>query len=461
MGWWSNFKKKVKKAVKKYIVNPIKKVVKKVKEVIFGKPPSMDSSKFEEPTFAEQGAQGILIQKTGSNSPIPVIYGETRTGGIQVFVKTSGTDNVDLHMAIAICEGPIESVTHLYFDDVLAATNNNSSGDSDSWSIASPWSGKVTVNFRTGTDSQSKISTLGTQMGNDPRFRGIAYCYIRLNYDKDKWKNGVPSISFQVKGKKVPSTSDGTSLSYTDNPANCMLDYLTNVRYGKGIPVSQIDLPSFASAATHFSNESFHCRGNLFTGVNMYDNIIDLCSACTSSLTFGNKYQLIPEKTGSSVMTLDKTNTVGNVEYLLADKKSLINTMKIKFMDQDTEYKDNIKVLDNSTLKTQDNGNVLLRELYLPFTKTSALATKIGTQMINQSRQSHMISLTTTIAGLKLSVGDIVQVTNETFGITNKKFRVKETTLQHAGEIDLILAEYSDSIYAGSIITNARDDDND
>ncbi len=460
MGFFSKLWRKIKKTAKK-VVKAIVKPIKKVIEIIFGKPPSMDSTKFEEPTFAEQGAQGILIQKTGSNAPIPVIYGETRTGGTQVFVKTSGTDNVDLHLAIAICEGPIENVTHLYFDDVVAATNNSSSGDSDSWSIASPWSGKVTVNFRAGTDSQSNISTLQGQMGNDPRFRGIAYCYVRLNYDKDKWKNGVPSITFQVKGKKVPSTSDGTSLSYTDNPANCLLDYLTNTRYGKGIPVSQIDLPSFASAGTHFSNESFHCRGNLFTGVNMYDNIIDLCACCTSAITFGNKYQLIPEKTGASVMTIDKTNTVGNVDYLLADKQRLINTMKIKYMDQDTEYKDNVKVLDNSTLKTQDNENILLRELYLPFTKTSTLATKIGTQMINQSRQSHMISLTTTIAGIKLSVGDIVQVTNETFGITNKKFRVKETTLQPGGEVDLILAEYSDSIYAGSIITDARGDDND
>ena len=72
-----------------------------------------------------------------------------------------------------------------------------------------------------------------------------------------------------------------------------------------------------------------------------------------------------------------------------------------------------------------------------------------------------MISLKTTIAGLKLSVGDVVQVTNETFGITNKKFRVKETTLQHGGEIELILAEYNDNVYSGSIRTDARADDND
>ena len=103
----------------------------------------------------------------------------------------------------------------------------------------------------------------------------------------------------------------------------------------------------------------------------------------------------------------------------------------------------------------------MLRELYLPYVKTSTLALKIGTQMINQSRQSHMINLRTTIAGIKLGIGDVVQVTNETFGITNKKFRVKETTLLNSGEVDLVLAEYNDNVYSGSIRTDARDDDND
>ena len=38
--------------------------------------------------FGAQGAQGIMVNKTGSSQPLPVIYGLTRTGGIRVFAHT-------------------------------------------------------------------------------------------------------------------------------------------------------------------------------------------------------------------------------------------------------------------------------------------------------------------------------------------------------------------------------------
>lgn len=465
MGWFSWIKDipiigDVIEWVEEEIIDPIV-------EYFNPEPIEPDTIKHEEPSFAAQGAQGVLVQRRGTNTSIPVIYGKTLTGATRVFIKSAGTDNVDLHMALVLCEGEIKSCTKIYFDDVLAATNDNSSGDSDSWTIQSPWSGYVTVKFRAGTENQSAIGDLsnGSIMGGDPRFRGLAYLYIKLVYDTDGevWKQGLPNMTFEVEGKKVPSTSDGTSLSYSDNPANCILDYLTNTRYGKGIPVSQIDLPSFASAESHFatSGVDFHCRGNLKTGINMYDNLIDLVSCCNSAVALGDKYHIIPRKAQSSVMTLDSSNTVGNVTYTLANKANLLNSFKIKFMDETTEYKDNIKIIENSTLKAQDNGILLQRELYLPFTKTTTIAQRLATHRLNQSRQSHTIGLTASIEAIKLSVGDVVAVTNETFGITEKLFRVLETRVRPTNEVELSLQEYDTGVYSDSIITDARDDDND
>ena len=432
-------------------------------------PVSIDSTKIDAPAM---GSQGIMVQKQGTNEPIPVIYGKTRTGGAQVFIKAEGAytpsgeteiPNAFLHMVMTLCEGEINNCTKIYFNDVLAATNNSSSGDSDSWAIQSPFDGYVTIKFRAGSDSQSAISDLsnGSIMGNDPKFTGIAYVYFKLKYYADIWKNGVPSITFEVEGKKVPSTSDGTSLSYSDNPANCILDYLTNTRYGKGIPVSQIDLPSFASAATHFNNEGFHCRGNLLTQVNMYDNMIDLFTCCNSSLTLGNKYKLVPEKTGSSVMTLDNYNTIGPLSYQLSSRAGLLNSIKVKFMDDSTDYKDNIKVIESSVLKTQDNVALLQSEIFLPFTKTVATAQRIATYKLNQSRQSNRIVLTASIEAMRLEPGDVVSLTNSTFNITNKLFRVTETIILPNNRIELSLREYDPNVYSLTILENAKNDDND
>ena len=156
--------------------------------------------------FDVQGSQGIMVNKTGSSQTIPVIYGETRTGGIRVFAETSGTDNIYLHLAFVIAEGEIEKCSRMYFDGVEAAVLQ---GDADgvsnanNWSVNSPWNGKVDMYFRPGTDAQTEISQLGDLKGSwSPHFKGIAYAYIRLEYDEDVWTNGVPISHSMSKARK-------------------------------------------------------------------------------------------------------------------------------------------------------------------------------------------------------------------------------------------------------------------
>lgn len=417
--------------------------------------------------FDVQGSQGIMVNKTGSSQSIPVIYGETRTGGIRVFAEANGTDNVYLHMAFAIAEGEIEKCSAIYFDGVEAGTCSSAgSTDPGSWSINSPWNGKVDIYFRPGTDAQTEITQLGDLKGSwTPHFKGIAYAYIRLEYDEDIWKNGVPQMSFDVKGKKVPSTSDGTSLSYDDNPARCILDYLVNTRYGKGIDPADLDLTSFASAETYCNTKGFELRGNVSTNGTIYANLIDMLTSCRGYIAFGNKYRLLIDKIDTTpdadIFAITKDNTVGNVDYVLGDKQSMFNKMTAKFLNSSTGYKDDIVVKESSTLKTQDNGLSLDAEIPLPFTKTKSVVEQILTEEINQSRQSHMIQLKCTVEAIDLQVGDLVKVTNDTFGITEKVFRVMSTIVEPGSEVTLSLREYDDNVYGSSIITNSRTDDND
>lgn len=418
--------------------------------------------------FEVQGAQGIMVNKTGSSQSIPVIYGETRTGGIRVFAHTEGTvgdvENAYLHLVFVIGEGEMNKCKAIYFDGELAGTCSSAgSTDPGSWSIQSPYSGKVNMYFRPGTDSQTAISGLaGHGTWSDPRFRGVAYAYLRLEYDSDVWKNGLPQITFDVEGKKVPSTSDGTTLSYSDNPARCVLDYLVNDRYGKGIDPSDIDLTSFASAESYCNTKGFETRGNVATSGTVYANLIDILTSCRGYIAFGNKYRLLIDQTESTTsLAITDDNTIGNVEYVLGDKKSVFNKMTAKFLNESTGYKDDIKVVTSSTLVSQDNGMPLEANIPLPFTKTASVVEQILIEEINQSRQSHMIQLKCTVEAIDLQVGDKVTVTNSTFGITDKEFRVMSTVVEPSSEVTLSLREYDSAVYGSSIITNARNDDND
>ena len=48
---------------------------------------------------------------------IPLVYGIRKVGVTRVFVETSGTDNEFLYIALALCEGEIESVDKIFIDD--------------------------------------------------------------------------------------------------------------------------------------------------------------------------------------------------------------------------------------------------------------------------------------------------------------------------------------------------------
>jgi hypothetical protein len=79
------------------------------------KPDIPDSPTME--SIPEQNAKGVLVNKTSSNAPLPVIYGQRKVGGTAVFMETSGTDNTYLYMIMALCEGGVESCEKIYIDD--------------------------------------------------------------------------------------------------------------------------------------------------------------------------------------------------------------------------------------------------------------------------------------------------------------------------------------------------------
>ncbi len=190
---------------------------------------------------------------------IPVVYGERKIGGTRVFVETSGTDNEFLYIALVLCEGEIESVDKIYIDDkevtwsgTLADDTLRTVGSSDG-NFYKDSTSLISVKCHYGTDSQAQCDLLGTLTNwtTNHRLRGLAYISLKIKWNQDAFA-GLPNIKALIKGKKVVaynSSSVAQTAAHSDNPAWCLLDYLTNERYGKGIPIANIDIPSFYTAS--------------------------------------------------------------------------------------------------------------------------------------------------------------------------------------------------------------------
>lgn len=81
----------------------------------------MSNRRPDQPDFGDSDfnnfEKGVLLNHQSNDQSIPVVYGERKVGGTRVFVETSGTDNEYLYVALALCEGEIESVEKIFIDD--------------------------------------------------------------------------------------------------------------------------------------------------------------------------------------------------------------------------------------------------------------------------------------------------------------------------------------------------------
>lgn len=86
-------------------------------------------------------------------------------------------------------------------------------------------------------------------------FKPLAFAHITVKKD-DVWQGGLPNVSVVVKGAKVYDPRESSHLStnattweWSDNPALCLLNYLTNSEYGCSVSYDEIDIDSFISLA--------------------------------------------------------------------------------------------------------------------------------------------------------------------------------------------------------------------
>jgi len=190
--------------------------------------------------------RGYQVTASGSALDHQVIYGKMKTGGARIFDGTTGTENVQLHRVLAFAGHEIESFEQIYINDEVATING-------SGNVTSPsrYSGLVTIKEHLGTADQAADSSLVSAVSgwtNEHRLRGIAYLYVKLEYDADAFPNGVPEISAVIKGKKVYDPRN-TTTAWSDNPALCVRDYLTATGYGLGEATANIKDTAFITAA--------------------------------------------------------------------------------------------------------------------------------------------------------------------------------------------------------------------
>jgi len=472
MGWGSVFK-----SVTKIITAPIK-ILSKALSWIVPKPPEIPD--FGTTDF-DDFETGILLNKQSNDASIPVIYGTRLVGGTRVFMETSGTDNTYLYMAIILGEGEINNITEIRIDDKavtwsgdLADNTQRTVGSGDS-NFYKDSASLITVEPHYGTDGQSASSLLSTlsSWGSNHKLSGLAYLALRFTWNQDAFSS-IPKVQSVVQGRKVVTLASNLSeetASFSSNPAFCLLDYLRNTRYGKGIATADIDLQSFYDASqvcvtqvTPYSGGSdiniFDCNAVLDTSKKIIDNVRTLLSGCRGYLPYtSGKYKLIIETTGSASITLTEDDIEGGYTLNSENKNDKYNRVIVSFINPARNYQvDEVQFppIDDSgltsadqhaTMKTADGGFLLEGKFDFQTITSPYQAEEMAEIILRRSREALKLNINVAGDGYDLAIGDIVNITHSSLGFSAKAFRVLAITFNEDFSLGLTLVEYQASHY--------------
>ena len=415
--------------------------------------------------LADQNARGVLLNKQSNNAHIPVVYGERLIGGTRVFLEVSGTDNQYLYGAIVLCEGKINNITQIKVNDDAVTFSGSIADGTQITSNDSRFGTTITIQPFFGGDSQSASSLLSTltNWGSNHKLSGVSYIAFRIEWDADKY-TGIPNIQAKVQGKLI-STYDGssneTSNQYSTNPAFILLNYLTDTRFGKGIPIANIDIPSFYTASTVCATQITPYTGasqiNLIdtnvvldTSNKIMDNVRNLLRGMRGLLTYQQgKYRLVVETTGSSVLTLNKDNVIGGMQVQSEKKNSKFNKIQATFINPEKNYQSDTIVYDtnHSTYLSEDGSILQEGAIDLPTITSPYQAKEMAKLVLLRSRNSLSVSLTANYEAMNLAVGDIVALTEDLTGFSAKNFRVAGLGINSDYTVSLSLTEHQDSFY--------------
>lgn len=413
----------------------------------------------------DKATRGYEVSGVSPAAPHAVIYGRAKVGGVIVYKETTNNDKF-LHMVIAIAGHEVHEIDEVYFDDVELGFGQTKSASLNEVTSPEQYDGKAFVYRHVGTDDQLAdpelmAASAGKWTGSHT-LSGVAYVYVKLEFDADAYPNGEPSISFVIRGKKLynPTTQATT---FSSNPALALRDYLTS-DYGLGADEDEIDDVSFAAAAAICdetvslvaggTETRYTANGSFITDVTPQRIIDDLTRAMAGSMWYAQgKFRVKAGAYTSPVLALTEDDNRSNIQIKTRrSRRDAFNAVTGKYKGAETEWQlTDFRKVTSSTFLQVDNNQESVADISLPFTHTGTTAQRVAKIMLYRSREQVSLSGNFGVRAFKLQVGDVVTYSNTHLGFSNKTFEVTSwqfvPTPDGAVEVTLGLSEVSSGVY--------------
>lgn len=452
----------------------------------------------------EDAAQGARIQlPPATNNKLPVVYGSAFIGGSITDAKIS-TDLQTMWYVISLAEvtntmpgdtPDTYTFDQIYYDGklvtlsgatVTSLTTNTAGGGE----VDTKVNGKIFMYlFPNGvlsginTGGQSAITIMSeagipanqrwnqgiyTANGQSVQMANTAFMIVKVLYNNDAGTTGLGAINVKLTNSRT-------------KPGDCIRDYLLNDRYGCAVPLSQIDTASLTALNTYSDKPivytpagggptttqvRYRFNGPVATTNNCLANLQDMVDACDSWMQYS-------ELTGQWKVVMNKgydetPNPVSFNDLYHVTDNNLTDGIQVNPTNLNQTYNEVEYQYPNNNIRDQlDFIFISLAEDYPSLLSENEPVNKltIKNDLVNnyvqakfiairrllQGREDLIVSFQTDYSGIQVEAGDVIRITNATYGWTEKLFRVSNVIEEKDAEGNLFARltafEYNSTIY--------------
>jgi len=376
---------------------------------------------------------------------LPIVYGQAIVEGLKIFEHYTYVSKHESYwtMVYVLAEGQINTINQVQLNemDLFVSGSDFKSGTVGSDKINYSFRNHVQVQVHDGSEDGFRFEMVeqnsGSKWKETALLKGRAAIAIKCRIEKKKSTIQDENVELRAKieGKTVvdfrteslePTYRFDNGEVVGNNPALCIINYLTDKRYGCGYDIDEIDFYSFIEAANWCDVNEIRCNGAVNQSQNRKDNITLLLNSFRAKLTITN----------GQIKCLLDTPQVSEEDFYLDDtiNKITINqeSRKKRFNQLEVDYETlsftntNESVLYPPTLDDPiilADGRVIKEGMKLPFTKSQAEVDFLASMFVRENLPWTYINFEVVQKGFSIGVGSVFTITLDDEKWVKKKFR--------------------------------------
>ena len=444
-----------------------------------------------DPTANQPVDQGVRQQVApNTTNSLPIVYGSAYMGG--TFVDAVLTiDQQSMYYVLAISSiSPNGQFTFdrtkFYYGDRLITFDASDltkvvSLTDGAGNVDTKISGYLYINLYTSTDAGAITTITGsapnTAMGGADiiaaerwpaavrQMNGLAFAIVKLNYNQDAGTTNLQAITFNV-----TQNLNGTGAA---KPGDVWADYLGNEVYGGGMAAGLIDtasataLNTYADQTITFTDSNgnpatqarYRINGVLDTGQNVLANIDRIMLACDSWNAYNaasGQWSIVVNKAESTAYAFDDTNIIGDIKVSLTDIANSINQIEAQFPNKLNRDQRDLVYLETPSNLLYANEPINKFSCNFDLINESVQVSYLANRVLEQAREDLIVGINAAYPAIQLDAGDVVSITNTSYGWSAKLFRVmkvSEVSLPDGNlGASLELNEYNAAVYDNATI---------